>query len=74
MTKLEWHIKNQSHNNFKCNVAFTSTYPSSKNDWYFDSGCFMQMTGEKTFLTNLNSCGPKHVIYGDDAKGKIIGK
>lgn len=75
MSKHLWRIKNNTHHNsVSCNSTFTSVHSSSKEGWCFDSGCFVHMTWEKNFLTNLKACSSEHVIYGDSDKGRIIDK
>ena len=42
--------------------------------WYVDSECSQHTTGNKSkffTLINIDRC---HVIFGDNAKGKVIGK
>jgi hypothetical protein len=46
---------------------------SSKEDWYFDSGCSRHMTGMKNFLSDLKAYSTSYVTFGDGAKGKIKG-
>lgn len=36
--------------------ASTSTKKSSKDDWYFDSGCSRHMICNKMFLINYKKC------------------
>ena len=77
MSKHKWKIKNNTlHNSVSCNVVFTSklSFSSSKEGWFFDSGCSMHVTVEKNFLTGLKPCASKHVIYGNSDKERIIGK
>jgi hypothetical protein len=54
-------------------IAHTSLRVSSKEDWYFDSGCSRHMTGMKNYLTNLKAYATSYVTFGDGAKGKIKG-
>jgi hypothetical protein len=46
---------------------------SSKEDWYFDSGCSRHMTGMKNYLVDLKACATSYVTFGDGAKGRIRG-
>ena len=54
-------------------MAHTSPEDSSKENWYFDSGCSMHMTGNKTFFDDIKPYTPSCVIYGDGIKGKVEG-
>ncbi|PNX99239.1 gag-pol polyprotein, partial [Trifolium pratense] len=56
-----------------CLIAHTSLRVSSKEDWYFDSGCSKHMIGEKTYLKEVKSYSNSYVTFGDGAKGKIKG-
>ncbi|WJX67069.1 hypothetical protein P8452_51565 [Trifolium repens] len=54
-------------------IAHTSFTTSSKEDWYFDSGCSRQMRGEEKFLVDIKSYTSSYVTFGDGAKGQIKG-
>src|ERR1044072_126723 len=54
-------------------IAHTFLKVSSKEDWYFDSGCSRHMTGIKYFLTDVKACATSYVTFSDGAKGKIKG-
>ncbi|KAK2376831.1 gag-protease polyprotein [Trifolium repens] len=54
-------------------IAHTSFRTSSKEDWYFDSGCSRHMTGEERFLVDIKSYTSSYVTFGDGAKGQIKG-
>ena len=54
-------------------IARTSLRVSSKEDWYFDSGCSRHMTGMKNYLFDLKAYATSYVTFGDGAKGKIKG-
>jgi len=54
-------------------IAHTSLRASSKEDWYFDSGCSRHMTGVETYLEDVRPYVTSYVTFGDGAKGKIIG-
>ena len=43
----------------------------NKHMWYLDNGCSKHMSGDKTKFVNLLL---KHVTYGDNNKGKILGR
>jgi len=42
--------------------------------WYMNSGCSKHMTGDRTKFVNLLLKQEGHVTYGDNNKGKILGK
>jgi len=42
--------------------------------WYLDSGCSKHMTRDKTKFVNLLLKHEGHVTYGDNNKGKILGR
>src|ERR1044072_7907454 len=67
--KKGWRVKVKE----TAQIAHTSLKVSSKEDWYFDSGCSRHMTGMKNFLTNLKAYATNYVTFGDGAKGKIKG-
>ncbi|KAK2428718.1 putative mitochondrial protein [Trifolium repens] len=54
-------------------IAHTSLRASSREDWYFDSGCSRHMTGEEKYLMNVKSYKVSFVTFGDGAKGEIVG-
>jgi hypothetical protein len=54
-------------------VAHSPPRMSSKEYWYFNSGCFKHMTEEKKYLRELNSHSEGHITFGDRAKGKVKG-
>ncbi|PNX79752.1 gag-protease polyprotein, partial [Trifolium pratense] len=45
---------------------------SSKEDWYFDSGCSKHMTGVENFLVDLKSYSTSFVTFGDGAKDEVL--
>jgi len=47
---------------------------SRKNQWYLDSGCSKHMTGDLAQFTNLKLKAEGHVTYGDNNRGKILGR
>ncbi|GAU24655.1 hypothetical protein TSUD_322630 [Trifolium subterraneum] len=85
MIQQEWKVKSenitiktkvdeeQTENKVTGLIAHTSFRASSKEDWYFDSGCSRHMTGDDRFLVDIKSYSTSYVIFGDGAKGKIIG-
>jgi hypothetical protein len=68
-TKKEWKAKVK----ITAHIALTSFKASSKEDWYFDSGCSRHMTGEERFLVDIKSYTSSYVTFGDGAKGQIKG-
>jgi hypothetical protein len=54
-------------------IAHTSLRASSREDWYFDSGCSRHMTGVDKFLVDVKSYSTNFVTFGDGAKGEILG-
>ncbi|XP_021747562.1 uncharacterized protein LOC110713418 [Chenopodium quinoa] len=44
------------------------------NSWYLDNGCSKHMTGDKSKLLSLEDYPGGTVTFGDNKKGKIIGK
>ncbi|PNX57810.1 serine/threonine protein kinase SRPK1, partial [Trifolium pratense] len=54
-------------------IAHTSLRASSRQDWYFDSGCSRHMTEVEGYLANLKSYATSFVTFGDGAKGEIKG-
>ena len=42
--------------------------------WCLDSGCSKHMTGDKTKFTNFKEKEQGFVTYGDNNKGRILGK
>ncbi|KAK2403194.1 gag-protease polyprotein [Trifolium repens] len=63
-TKKEWKPKAK----VAAHIAHTSFRTSSKEDWYFDSGCSRHMTGEERFLVDIKSYTSSYVTFGDGAK------
>ncbi|MCI10177.1 gag-pol polyprotein, partial [Trifolium medium] len=68
-TKKEWKEKEKDVSL----IAHTSLRASSKEDWYFDSGCSRHMTGVEIYLVDLKSYATSFVTFGDGAKGDIKG-
>jgi hypothetical protein len=67
--KKEWKPKSENVGL----IAHTSLRASSKEDWYFDSGCSRHMTGVKKYLKDLKGYTSSLVTFGDGAKGEILG-
>ncbi|GAU35618.1 hypothetical protein TSUD_30350 [Trifolium subterraneum] len=65
--------KTKSNVEVKALIAHTSFKVSSKEDWYFDSGCSRHLTGEKKYLNEINPYTTSFVTFGDGAKGEIKG-
>jgi len=53
-------------------IAHTSFRASSKEDWYFDSGCSRHMSGVENYLEDVKPYVTSYVTFGDGAKGKIV--
>ncbi|KAK2396391.1 hypothetical protein QL285_058047 [Trifolium repens] len=68
-TKKEWKpkVKVAAH------IAHTSFKASSKEDWYFDSGCSRHMTSKERFLVDIKSYTSSYVTFGDGVKEQIMG-
>lgn len=47
---------------------------TTREGWYFYRGCSRYMTSDKSYMRNVNSCMKNQVIFGDEAKGHVIGK
>ena len=54
-------------------ISHTSLIASSKEDWYFDSGCSKHMTRVDKYLEDVRPYASSYVTFGDGAKGKIMG-
>ena len=46
----------------------------NKHMWYLNSGCSKHMTGDKSEFVNFILKQEGHVTYGDNNKGKILGR
>ncbi|GAU37544.1 hypothetical protein TSUD_369920 [Trifolium subterraneum] len=85
MIQQEWKVKSenitiktkvdeeQTENKVTGLIAHTSFRASSKEDWYFDSGCSRHMIEDDRFLVDIKSYSTSYVTFGDGAKGEIIG-
>src|ERR1044072_680483 len=67
--KKVWRVKK----NESAQISHTSLRVSSKEDWYFDSGCSRHTTGVKSYLIDLKAYTTSYVTFGDRAKGRIRG-
>jgi hypothetical protein len=67
------HLAHKNQSKITCLIAHTSLRVSSKDDWYFDSGCSKHMTGEKAYLKEVKNYSNSYVTFGDGPKGKIKG-
>jgi hypothetical protein len=54
-------------------LAHTALRASTREDWYFDSGCSRHMTGMENLLVDIQPHTTSYVTFGDGAKGKIKG-
>jgi hypothetical protein len=68
-TRKEWKPKDK----VAAHIVHTVLRTSSKEDWYFDSGCSKHMTGEERFVKDIKSYTSRYVTFGDGAKGQIMG-
>jgi len=50
-------------------ITHTSLRASSKEDWYFNSGCSRHMTGVDKYLEDVRPYASSYVTFGDGAKG-----
>ncbi|XP_045792093.1 uncharacterized protein LOC123886861 [Trifolium pratense] len=76
--KKEWKPKSEDaeaipKKNEVCLIAHTSLRVSSREYWYFDSGCSRHITGADKMLANLRSYSTSYVTFGGGAKGEIVG-
>ncbi|KAK2359751.1 hypothetical protein QL285_085096 [Trifolium repens] len=67
------HLAHKIQSKITCLIAHTSLRVSSKDDWYFDSGCSKHMTREKAYLKEVKNYSNSYVTFSDGAKGKIKG-
>ncbi|XP_050920158.1 uncharacterized protein LOC127137782 [Lathyrus oleraceus] len=68
-TRKEWKPKSVD----TCLIAYTSFRDSSREDWYFDSGCSRHRTGVKKYLMDIKFYSTNFVTFGDRGKGEIKG-
>jgi hypothetical protein len=54
-------------------LAHTSPRASTRQDWYFGSGCSRHMTGMSNLLVDMQPHATRYVTFGDGAKGEIKG-
>jgi len=54
-------------------IAYTSLRDSTRDDWYFDSGCSRHMTGVEKFLVDIKPRSTSYVTFGDGSKSEIKG-
>ncbi|KAK2457508.1 putative mitochondrial protein [Trifolium repens] len=67
----EW--KPKLENKETAQIAHIALKATSRNCWYFDSGCSRHMTGEDGYLDELESYATSYVTFGGGAKGEIVG-
>ena len=63
--------RQRSHYNYV--VTHTAYKVTTRDVWYFDSGCSNHMTGTKDYLEDFHISHEGRVTFGDGKKGKIIG-
>ncbi|XP_068497700.1 uncharacterized protein [Phaseolus vulgaris] len=54
--------------------AKTDLKTSKRNQWYLDSGCSKLMTSDLTKFTSLKLKAEGYVTYGDNNRGRILGR
>lgn len=54
-------------------ICHNSLRVSSREDWYFDSGCSRHVTGEKSYREELRPYSNNYVTFGDGVKRRITG-
>ncbi|RVW91113.1 hypothetical protein CK203_039896 [Vitis vinifera] len=58
-----------------CFMAINDLDEGSKKDkWFLDSGCSRHMTGDESKFSFLTERKGGYIIFGDNAKGRIIGQ
>ena len=45
-----------------------------ENKWYMDNGCSGHMTDEKNLFLDFTPKDGGSVMFGDNAKGKVVGR
>ncbi|CAA0810799.1 Unknown protein, partial [Striga hermonthica] len=58
---------------FNCFPSVLSLRTSLKGKWYLDSGCSRHMTGEPSYLMNIQPSSNGEVTFGDRVSNKVIG-
>ena len=58
--------------NANCFVAFTCLRICATNSWYFDSGCFRHMIGNRSILTDYKIVSNGQVTFGDGVQGRFF--
>jgi hypothetical protein len=61
---------NNALSKLTCLIAHTSLRVSSKDDWYFDSGCSKHITGEKAYLQEIKIIPTAMLPLGMEQKEK----
>ncbi|GAA0180970.1 hypothetical protein LIER_30181 [Lithospermum erythrorhizon] len=69
-SKMQW-VRKES---VVSHVVFASLKATTWTGWYFDSGCSRHMTGDKSYLSNIETVRNDYVTFGGGEKGRIIGK
>jgi len=54
--------------------CFVLQKSNKRNQWYLDSGCSKHMTGDLSKFTSLKLKAEGHVTYGDNNRGRILGR
>ena len=42
--------------------------------WFLDSNCSRNLTGDRSLLIDIVKCSGPRITFGDDSKGKTVGK
>ncbi|CAA0824991.1 Unknown protein, partial [Striga hermonthica] len=58
---------------FNCFTFVLSLRTFLKGKWYLDSGCSRHMTGEPSYLMNIQPGSNREVTFGDGVSNKVIG-
>ena len=59
---------------YKAYAFFISLRTYTTYFWYFDSGCFKHMTGDRSALINYHKVNRENVTFADGVKSRVLGK
>lgn len=68
----EWKPKGENKE-VTAQIAHIALRASSRDCWYFDSGCSRHMTGVDNYFEEVKSYATSYVTFGGGAKGEIVG-
>jgi len=54
--------------------SISDSMSNKKYQWYLDNSCSKHMTGDLTKFTSLKLKAEGHVTYGDNNRGRILGR